>query len=331
MPEEGVDDIPLAPPSQSPQPTPTAQTAPQPSDVKPTPDPLLIRTKIKVDGSQTYMRMLPPSRFAFYDFDDIQIRQFSVPDMFTVTKVQASENLTMLIDLIAGTATEDVRDLTVKDFYYLMYTQRHISYPRTPFKITWPTRYGNRSTVEVKKTDIITTDATISKHDFQEKYTKRGLCIPTVRDWELLETETLSEEMRWTYERAQYVIGDSIEEKVERLYRMGTEALELIPELTADCVHGVNEELTVIDPQFSPVLWLGELRKRYVALAKDFESATKVPGFNQELVDYYNAEVNRVEDEINDIENKLQTGTPVLPTPEKVTVKINLFTFFPTL
>ena len=170
--------------------------------------PILLKARSTIDPKM--QRISLPSKCNFYNFDEVFVRPFGIPDMFKVAQVQNSKNLTLLIDLIDNTLSVDARDLSRQDFYYMLYTQRYLSYPRTPFNITWTSKYGNRGNTEVRRSELDIIEATLSKEDFNTQFRSKGFTIPTVRDWELLETENLDEEVRWTYERAQYVIGDTL-------------------------------------------------------------------------------------------------------------------------
>lgn len=291
--------------------------------------PVLLRAKSKIDPK--FQRISLPSRCQFYDFDELHMRPFTVPDMFKIAQVNNTRNLTLLIDLIDSTITEDVRSLTKPDFYYLLYSQKYMSYPRTPFTISWTSKYGNLATSDIKKSELDIIESTLDRQEYEAEFLSKGYCIPTVRDWELLDSETLEEELRWTYNKAQYMVGNTLEEKIKRLYDIGVEALELLPIIDVKTLHGVNEQVTVTDRLFDPARWLKRLRFDYQLKSKNFEEQAAGDLTDLAELEALSAEIETIAQEIERIETALELGTPVTAEPEKVRVKIDIFTFFPAL
>lgn len=78
-----------------------------------------------------------PSGFVNYEWKDIQVRRFNVEEVRAVVRARTSGNLRHLIRAVDGTLSRPVTDLTIGDFWYLMYWHRLNSYKKSPFIIEW--------------------------------------------------------------------------------------------------------------------------------------------------------------------------------------------------
>ena len=107
--------------------------------------------------------------------------------------------------------------------------------------------------------------------------------------------------------------------------------LALIPELIDKCDHGVSEMVKVTDPSFNAVFWLENLKHQYITTAKAFESATTSSDIDSDLIETLTESLTSLDKEIQQIERDLSLGNPVAADPETVRLKINIFSFFPTI
>lgn len=78
-----------------------------------------------------------PSEFVSYAWKDIQVRRFNVQEIRAIVRARTSGSMRHLIRALDATITRPVTDLTVGDFWYLMYWHRLNSYKKTPFTIHW--------------------------------------------------------------------------------------------------------------------------------------------------------------------------------------------------
>lgn len=78
-----------------------------------------------------------PSEFVSYQWKDIQVRRFNVEEIRAIVRARISGNLRHLVRAVDNTLSRPVTDLTVGDFWYLLYWHRLNSYKKSPFVIEW--------------------------------------------------------------------------------------------------------------------------------------------------------------------------------------------------
>lgn len=106
------------------------------SEVPPAP-PLQER---RLPPTSKYLTTGLPSGCRFYGISDnsIGVRRFSADDVLKIYDARADKSLRMLAETVGATLNGiSVWDLTVGDFWFLMYWHRINSYPRSPFVVTW--------------------------------------------------------------------------------------------------------------------------------------------------------------------------------------------------
>lgn len=103
---------------------------------------------------ERYQEVFLPSKFLPYSFKRIMIRQLTRGEIKAVIRAKASGSHRHLIQAVDQTIDQDVYDLTIGDFWYLMYWHRINSYKRTPFNVTWKcTHEPHIQRVNLAKTD----------------------------------------------------------------------------------------------------------------------------------------------------------------------------------
>ena len=78
-----------------------------------------------------------PSNFLPYDWSDIQIRRLNIEELRAIVRARVSGNLRHLVRAVDATISRHAHELTVGDFWYLMYWHRLNSYKKSPFIIDW--------------------------------------------------------------------------------------------------------------------------------------------------------------------------------------------------
>jgi len=78
-----------------------------------------------------------PSRFSFYSFQSLGIRPFTLMELKKLFRAHTSSNFKDIVDVIGATIDRNVYDLTVGDFWFLMYWQRINSYKKSPMTVPW--------------------------------------------------------------------------------------------------------------------------------------------------------------------------------------------------
>ena len=86
---------------------------------------------------ERYQEVFLPSKFLPYSFKRLYVRQLTRGEIKAVVRAKASGSHRHLVNALGQTISVDVYDLTVGDFWYLMYWHRINSYKRTPFNVTW--------------------------------------------------------------------------------------------------------------------------------------------------------------------------------------------------
>jgi hypothetical protein len=200
-----------------------------------------------------------------YGFDRLLHRSLKTRDLIKLNKAQAERRDALVIDIMGATITEDIRDLTIGDFTYLMYYQRINSFPKAPFIIEWTSRYGNQNQTEINKSNLKTTPLTMTRERLEE-WREQGFDLPRVRDYELFLTTPLTDQEKFVFERAQYFKGDTPQQKIEHFLDRGAEMWPECKAFQQEALHGVVESVTVIDEKFNPVTWLEVLKKRIASL-----------------------------------------------------------------
>ncbi len=97
--------------------------------------PLVVTTERVVTAAHEDVFL--PSGFVPYIWKDIQVRRFNIEEVRAVVRARTSGNLRHLIRAVDTTLSRPVTELTIGDFWYLMYWHRLNSYKKSPFVIEW--------------------------------------------------------------------------------------------------------------------------------------------------------------------------------------------------
>lgn len=116
-----------------PQAAPTAPVAQKP----PAPVPVFDE-KTYAESNPEFFSIELPSGFQFYDFKHISARTLQAAHQAKFSRAQKEEKLRYTVEGISGTLepSRSAFDLSVGDFYFLMYWQRVNSYSKNPLLVT---------------------------------------------------------------------------------------------------------------------------------------------------------------------------------------------------
>lgn len=274
-----------------------------------------------------YIRFELPSRFLFYPFKSLSIRRITFPDLLKINKATKGKVVSVLLDALQATIDRDIRDLTVPDFYAILFWHRLESYTKTPFMVRYVSKYGNTNEISITNTVIeeIQNKMTIERWlEWKEK----GFRQPTVRDMEILDSANLSEEETWAYERAQYlqIVGEpSVEDPygiksiIEKMSNIPVETIESIREFSAESVHGIKESIQVKDEKFDADKRENDLKDILKYYEQSGASGTSLP---------FVIEVLR---ELKEISEAKGAGIKVEPTAQVVPLAFDIWSFFPEI
>ena len=281
-----------------------------------------------------YHRVSLPSRGVPYDFKEIFVRPLNVDDLGAIAAANATKSQTAMIDAVANCVVQDVRDLTEPDFRFVMYWLRLNSFTRSPFSLTWTSRYGNQNTSIVSMPDVEIVELKMTEEEFAQ-WRAKGISIPTMRDTEAIEEIDMENPaIRFKAERAQYVYlpeaptaGRSwFADRIEFMNSRGLAILEDIRDFANLITHGVQETLKVTDALFDPRVAPGHLTEaadRVEALMQNATDPNQITGFMELISDLRN--------EAKSIREKLDAGEQALPREEVIGFSINLMNFFPSI
>lgn len=184
-----------------------------------------------------------PSQFTPYNFTSITARKFKGKDIGKMYEAAANEQFGKIIATLGSTLTQDINNLTIYDFNYLMYWHRIKSYPTSPYKVQWVSKYGSEETLILtfKNLPIVHMKLTIDEY---LKYSEEGFKIPTVADLIDIQQRNLNPKDTWLAERAQFIEGD-FESTIELLNEADMEFFEKIKDFGDKVKHGVDDTIKV--------------------------------------------------------------------------------------
>ena len=161
------------------------------------------------------------------------MRDFAWEELWLIAQGIEEQNITPIIDAIGATLAlpeglPSVRDLTLPDFFFLMYLQRLRSYPSTPLTYSYVSKYGNASSFTVTEHTLVVNSLDAPPQLYKDKWESQGISPPRVKDLEALQGVVLSPEDEMLWDRAQWLAGVSIEEKIAHAKLRGIPALESV-------------------------------------------------------------------------------------------------------
>ncbi len=217
-----------------------------------------------------------PSKFIFYNFDSLSIRTLTLGELKKIYRSHTTRSLRDLVEAIGLTIDVPAMDLTVGDFWYLMYWQRLNSYKKSPLNVNYvcdnpdhtlmvrkqqlPESSLEHSQI-VSKSDLVVD--IISEDDFaviealinQARADYNLYLFPqTMRDvvesTEMMVEEKFQTEDMWLIKLASNISRDYGKTLADRMKFL--ETTDQLPDLAVDiqkfqtaCNHGVQEKVLV--------------------------------------------------------------------------------------
>lgn len=78
-----------------------------------------------------------PSRMAFYPFDHLSVRPYTVSEVVKLGTARKSGKVKYVMEAVGATIDRPVGDLLMCDFMYLCHWLRVMSFKKTPFTLKW--------------------------------------------------------------------------------------------------------------------------------------------------------------------------------------------------
>jgi hypothetical protein len=239
---------------------------------------------------------------------------------------KSGNNFSVLADVFDATIDQNIRLLCGPDFQYVLYWHRLNSFSKTPFRMYYTTKYGNRNEYTINKSNLKVEPLKLDEEEFQNLVSQNPFQIPTVSDAEILLTGKLTEDQYWAFERAQYLAPDTSlplskqsQDRIARLEAGGIEMLENIREFREKVGNfGVVEKVWITDYKFNPETYLANLRKSLDEVKKQDNE------LSQEVAD-------GLEKELLALEEKYTSGQAIGPEEEEVTMNFSAWDMFPEL
>jgi hypothetical protein len=271
----------------------------------------------------------------FYDNkSDVFYRRFKGADIKAMAKAAAASSITALLDVMSATIYGiDVRDMTAGDFKHFMYEQRIKSFTRRPWTREWVSMYGNlnKKTVENMGQVLFKTHS-LTKEEYEE-YKKKGLVVPTMRDYEYIENNQLEdlEDAAESFGRPRiiYFAGDTWDDKIKAYENADSELIELALELEEKSEHGVVEIVSLKDDKFNPSEYLRKLKAALDNLENLLPSYIEA-GMRGAAVEM-RMDMDSIRMKINEIEAQLRDGKEVVAEEETVEIPMTASNFLSNL
>jgi len=292
--------------------------------------------------SDEWVRQELPSHCIPYDFKEVFLRPLEFVMLGKIHAANVNKSYTMLLDALNACISVDIRDLTPPDLTFIMYWIRDNSYPKSPLKFKYTSRYGNAVDITVRQSELDIKELEMSKKEYEE-WKAKGYTFPRVRDMELLFGDSVSEDVRYLLEYAQYVYlpkdedddyEDYAQKKIDKINdELGLAAIPEIESFSELISHGVVESVRFKDPKFKPEDAIKffrnkakEIRERVVNIPTVAHSSE----FDEQILTFLSL-AEELENEANEIQDKLDKGEKVEAKEEVVEVSITSTDFFPSV
>jgi hypothetical protein len=310
------------------EPPPRAETPVQKAVI---PEPTSLDRTTEEVPEEEFTAIDLPSKFTPYDWKSLHIRPFGFGELMKISAVPQTNNITPLVEAIGNCINRPVRELTTRDFQYLMLWLRMNSYTKSPYVVDWMSMYGNKQKSFVQKTSYKVIELAITRERLEEWWNK-GFDIPRVADYEARINARLDAdpERRWGVLRAEYLIPQAVpdgrggerEETAEERYNRAKDKgkvsmAEDIRDFAKEIGHGVDEYITVRDEAFN-------LDNAITHLESIIPAMMGIENISDDTIVEYSDELTR-------LKNAKQGGVPVQAKDEKVPLDLNVLRFFPEL
>lgn len=295
--------------------------------------------KASHDLDPNWVRQELPSKCRPYTFKEVFLRTLTIPTLGVIHAARVKNSFTILLDALNQCISVDIRELTPPDLTFVMHWIIDNSYPKSSMKIKYTTRYGNKIEIPIRTRNLAITELAMTEEEYQ-KWSDRGFTFPKVRDMELLFGDAVPIDTRWLLDYAQYVEADIdpkeyhnyTQLKIDALTEMGLGAIVEIDEFSELIKHGVEETVTITDPNFNPVKaaeFFDEQAKKMLA------TIAAIPLEDREdlavTIIEIGATAEEMMNEAADIRKALAEGIKVEAQEEVVAVRITATDFFPTV
>ncbi len=214
-----------------------------------------------------------PSQFLYYPFQDLYVQKLKalhLSKLYKASKANSFKSLVEVISTVVSTSdlqwntTELINELTIPDFYWILYYLRLESYSKAQFMFT--TFCENEAHIQKVQNKELAPETLrivqmISKSDLKETKLEEAVRIPpeqmnglwirpaTVRDLIAITEDPrlqTDEEFQWEAQLACYVEGPTLDARIEQIRELSIGQIEVLREYDRLCTGYGIEESTIV-------------------------------------------------------------------------------------
>lgn len=233
-----------------------------------------LKDKVLTDSRFQDIGNLPSNFFPYPNFKKLYIRPFNFGELKFVSKAAALKEVSHLIRAIDLVISENVNELSIGDFYYILMWLRIHSFPKTPLVVEW---HCPEQVLTNKETCVIVpNDASFVEPSDPENYEMRycathntelihmtsveiysldetnfqalpeGFDFPRVKHLEDIQTAVKDPELQFIAGAAQWIEGDTFADKIKKLEDQPDLSMyNMAFALNEKIQHGVGESTTL--------------------------------------------------------------------------------------
>lgn len=276
------------------------------------------------------------SKGLYTDVKEVFLRPFNFTEFCYLQAAMANNDESAILDVFDAAMSCDVRSLLDSDFKYYQWWMLLNSLPSNPIKLKWVSLYGNENEFLLNSSNLA---ANITDRSQAERDEYPDFSFPTVGDKEAFKKardamEAQGEDTQaftFLVKKAQYLSGDSLEEKIEKAKNASPDALMFnLPKFIKKFSDfGVIEKFTSMDSNFNADDALEVLGFKAAALTERIDILENTDSFREYEIAEMKSGLADVVDEIARIRNDLKTTGEAAPKSETRTFSFDLADFFP--
>jgi len=118
-----------------------------------------LENKSETDNAFTQIQL--PSKFIFYQFKTISIRRLRLPELKKLHRATVISDFKTLAEAVGQTIDRPVFDLTLGDFWFILYWLRLNSYSRAPYIVNY--QCSNPEHINLTQDDVVLKDNSFTK------------------------------------------------------------------------------------------------------------------------------------------------------------------------
>jgi len=196
------------------------------------------------------MSLLLPSCYRFYNFKTANIKPFGIEHLTKLASVLANNNLNLMFNTFNEVFSDKVGVLTLPDFEYMVFYQWFNTFNK-PYMFSWTSKYGNEVVSEVNLNEFKITKLELENFELLPSY----LTLPRTEEMLLIKDE-IKPEVKWIYDRVQFIKGDRLSDKIKAFNAQDVKVLADIKDFMLKTEHGITKTVQRTDTLFDSEKYL---------------------------------------------------------------------------